>query len=434
MTMHQWRQPDDALRERLRDSRTYWQSEGGAGAPLVAHNEDLAGLDLGEQILVEAQLQGADLRGTRLAHAQLMRAALDGANMAEAVLFDADLSKATAATARFEEVTAARSLWRRADVSRASMIRADLTDARLEGVQALMTDLRGSILQRADLRDASLLGARLEAADLTDAFVDGLLLDVGALQGVIGLDSADGEWAEMPVAQQRRSGAPRSPALEWELRVGDVLRALPDAQVHHGVPDIDFVVMLPGSQFVAVEAMLRARGRDLESKTRRANVVVVPDEERIPATASPANVIPLRELHSWFKRHATGSMPPYGAYALIQRQADRLRAYHTLEEGLRRDPAAVSRIVAWLDARQDDLLTSADRRLVAAALPAHLDSEAFQRAIEWTRSNRRRLENVLDVEAQLRQDGVIDAGTAREVAVEALRLEKDLAATVGPRP
>ena len=200
--MPEWRRPDPALSERLADSLRWFQSEGRDGAPLVAHHEDLSGLDLAEQTLVEAQLQGANLRGARLDSARLGRAQLDGADLTGAFLYHADLAKASAVRALLDRVVARRSLLQRADLSGSSLIGADLTVCQAVGLRAIGSNFFGAILRNADLTGASLLGSSLDDADVRGARTEHLVISVGALARARGVDTTTGERIEFPADEQ----------------------------------------------------------------------------------------------------------------------------------------------------------------------------------------------------------------------------------------
>jgi hypothetical protein len=101
----------------------------------------LAGRDLSECDLVNANLEGADLRDAKLVNANLRYANLKSANLSGANLRYANLKSANLSGANLED----------ANLRDANLVDASLSGANLEG---------------ANLEDASLSGANLEDANL----------------------------------------------------------------------------------------------------------------------------------------------------------------------------------------------------------------------------------------------------------------------------
>jgi uncharacterized protein YjbI with pentapeptide repeats len=132
-------------------------------AGLDLRNASLPQANLSSAVLVGVDLSGADLRGADLRDTDLRKARLVGADLREvrlggARLHEADLRKATLAGADLGG----------ADLEGASLREANLTDGRLT-----LAILRRANLGEADLRGAQLPGARLDGANLWDASLVG---------------------------------------------------------------------------------------------------------------------------------------------------------------------------------------------------------------------------------------------------------------------
>jgi uncharacterized protein YjbI with pentapeptide repeats len=165
------RKPDAILQARLRDSERWRDSSGTEGAPFVAIDEDLSGLDLRGACFVEAMLFDCLFTGSNLAGADLYRADLSGSDFTGAYLHGANLARSQATAASFVRAHLAqakltRAEWTRCDLrelvadgaygDRTSWLRCDLTNASILNVRLSRCSLLGSILQAANL-DSSLL-------------------------------------------------------------------------------------------------------------------------------------------------------------------------------------------------------------------------------------------------------------------------------------
>lgn len=116
---------------------------------------NLAGADLRNAHLQEADLRNANLQGADLTGAHLQEAAFWNANLQEADLTDADLQEAWLAGANLQG---------------ARLRNANLQEAYLSAFfEAPVADLEGADLTGANLEKANLSGVNLEGADLTDA-------------------------------------------------------------------------------------------------------------------------------------------------------------------------------------------------------------------------------------------------------------------------
>lgn len=388
--MPEWRPPSKELTKRLADSHQWWLSEGTEGAPLVAHHEDLSGVDLGEQSLVEAQLQGANLRGARLDSALLMRARLDGADLSGAYLFQADLSRASAIDASLDDVEGPRARLQRADLSRASLVRADLAGAYAAGLEANRADLTAAILRDADLTGATLLGSAMHDLDLFHARTERLVVSQGALAQARGVDDTIGDWIEVSVAVQ-----PTRSVRDFDSRIeADLFRRLEHMpavrRAHTGLREVDFVVELENGSMLAIEVK---GDRTLMLPQVDADVVATPNTDR-PEALPP--IVSFSRLEGWLESFRPSGTSVRAATQLIERQATRLRPYELLLQQAAEDPSTVSRVAAFLDTRQDVMLTGADRPIVSL-LPANLDGVMLDRAVRWADRNRKRIADVLDL-------------------------------------
>jgi len=143
----------------------------------------LAGIDLNEQDLQMAQLQGADLTGASLFDADLSKANLDGASLRGAHLFEADLRQARLVDADLHGANLGNAYLCEADLRRARLDDAYLDGARLAGANLQGASLREAYLGTADLSHADLSGADLTAAQLPRAHLQGAVLVATNLEG-----------------------------------------------------------------------------------------------------------------------------------------------------------------------------------------------------------------------------------------------------------
>jgi hypothetical protein len=184
-------------------------------------------IDLSNQHLAGARLNGADLAISLLTGVNLAGAPLNGAELTDALLEGADL---TGAWLRGADLTAA---WLYgADLTRALLDGANLTDTRLNRVNLTDAKLIGTLLHGADLTGAGfyradLTRARLDGANLTDAVLnradltlaEGLTVDqvVSArpdhttqLPAAIAADPAMGARIEQLAAEREAAAESRS--------------------------------------------------------------------------------------------------------------------------------------------------------------------------------------------------------------------------------
>lgn len=121
----------------------------------------------------------------------------------------------------------------------------------------------------------------------------------------------------------------------------------------------------------------------------------------------------------------------YGAVAVTIRQADRLRPYLALTTLVEADPTAMSRIVVYLDSRQEFLLNSRDRAVVRA-LPAHLSGEMASRSRIWATEHRSELSELLTVASKMRGGKETSTPEASSWARRGIEMEIELARHVRP--
>jgi len=149
---------------------------------------DLAGADLTEFNLVDADLTGANLSNAYLTMIKLMGAKLRGANMSRGYIRDADLTEADLRGVDFTEadLTQAklgRADLRGADLSNANLTGATLTDAQLAQANLNGVSLYGGIMVRTNFTDTKLTGAKLTGSILTGSTFTGTNLARVRLSG-----------------------------------------------------------------------------------------------------------------------------------------------------------------------------------------------------------------------------------------------------------
>ncbi|MGQ0573235.1 MAG: pentapeptide repeat-containing protein [Pseudonocardia sp.] len=190
---------------------------------LLTSTNELGGIDLSGQSLVEVYLRGKNLTGAQLREADLTRVDLRGSVLTGAV-FDAatltgarldaadirsgqltgcdlrgvtarkaDLAGASLREARFDGAELSGVRLPRADLSRSSLRRATLDEADLERARLVGVDARSARMARAratgatlalsDLTGAHLFRIRLVDADLTGTRLDGAMLIRADLSG-----------------------------------------------------------------------------------------------------------------------------------------------------------------------------------------------------------------------------------------------------------
>ncbi|MBA3327525.1 MAG: pentapeptide repeat-containing protein [Solirubrobacterales bacterium] len=398
----------------------YWETDGAAGAPLVMPGADLRQLDLREQILAGAQLQGADLRNSLLDSTVLIRAAFDGARMSGTSLFSADASKATFSDAQLMGAHGLRSTWRRALLARADLTGALLDDTDLRGAELVGARLDRASLVGADLRQAVLLEATFAAADLTDAHLDGAVAGPRTFAGAHGVSGT-------PIVGAH-STPRRRPAneLEFESRVRDHLRERHIEILHGFDPGPDLVAILSDRWFAAIEVSTSSNKDRLFRLADRADLIVVPDDLEVRVAMNGTRVAHLAEADAAVRDLATSRLKPFGASAVLIREAARLRPYLLLARRARVDSSLLSRLSVYLDAR-DPVLLSASDRVFAETLPSHLDGAMAARSAQCAEQHYEELEELLTRAAQLLQGKRSDAEEVTHLARKALALEYQFA-------
>ncbi|MGI8728766.1 MAG: pentapeptide repeat-containing protein [Solirubrobacteraceae bacterium] len=403
----------------------YWETEGARGAPLVMPGADLRQLDLREQVLAGAQLQGADLRNCLLDSAVLIRAALDGARMSGTSLFSADASKATFSDAQLVGAHALRSTWRRSVLVRADLTGALLDDADLRGAELVGARLDRASLVGADLRQSVLLDASFLSADLSDAHLEGSVAGTRTFAGAQGLSSSSLVGAHS--TPRRR----RTDELQFEARVRDHLRDSGIEVLHGFEPGPDLVVVLGGRWFAAIEVSTSANKERLFRLADRADLIVVPDDLDVRVAMNGTPVAHLREADVSVRALATSRLKPFGASAVLIREAARLRPYVLLAKRARVDPSLLSRLSVYLDTR-DPVMLGAGDRVIAEALPAHLDGAMAARSARWANKRHEELDELLSRAAQLLQGKQSTVDEITLLARKALELEYQLAEEARP--
>jgi hypothetical protein len=386
---------------------------------------DLRHLDLREQVLAGAQLQGADLRNSLLDSAVLVRAALDGARMSGTSLFSADASKATLSNAGLVGAHALRSTWRRALMAHADLTGALLDNADLRGAELVGARLDRASLTGADLRQAVLLDATFLAADLSGARLEG---SVAGPRTFMGAHDVSGEPLVGAHSTPRRR---RPDEREFESRVRDHLRKAGIEILHGFEPGPDLVAVLGDRWFAAVEVSTSANKERLFRLADRADLIVVPDDLDVRVAMNGTPVAHLGQAHAGVRSIAPSRLKPFGAAAVLIRQAARLRPYMLLALRAREDPSLLSRLSVYLDTRTPVMLGAGDR-VIADMLPAHLDGAMAARSARWAEQHSEELDALLSRGAQLLQGKQSTVEDATLLARKALELERELAEVAGP--
>jgi uncharacterized protein YjbI with pentapeptide repeats len=381
---------------------------------------DLRQLDLREQILAGAQLQGADLRNSLLDSAVLVRAALDGARMSGTSLFSADASKATLSNARLVGAHALRSTWRRALLAHADLTGALLDNADLRGAELIGARLDRASLAGADLRQAVLLDASFLAADLSDARLEGSVAGPRTFTGAHGVSGKPLVGAHSTPRRRRAN------ELKFESRVRDRLRRAGLEILHGFEPGPDLVAVLHDRWFAAIEVSTSANNERLFRLADRADLIVVPDDLDVRVAMNGTPVAHLADAHAGISSIEPSQLKPFGASAVLIRQAARLRPYMLLGLRAREDPSLLSRLSVYLDTRTPAMLGASDQAL-ADVLPAHLDGAMAARSARWAERHREELDELLSRAAQLRQGKQSTVEDTTHRARKALELESELA-------
>lgn len=413
-------QPSPELRTKLRASRAYWETNGVEGAPLVMPGADLRCLDLREQVLASAELQGADLRNSLLDSAVLVRGVFDGARMSGTSLFSADASKASFADTQLTGTHAVRSKWRRALLARADLTAALLDNADLRGAEFVGARLDRASLVGADLRQAILLRATFAHADLRDANLDGAAAEARTFRGALGVSGIPLVTTQStPRRRQEREAA-------FEVSVRDHLREAGVEVLAGFEPGPDLVAVVRERWFAAIEVSVSADRSRLFRLADRADMIVVPNELRVRSAMNGTPVARLWEAHVVARELGPPRLKPFGAAAVLIRQAARLRPYLILAGSARNDPSFLSRLSVYLDTREP-LLLNGTERAVAERAPAHLDGGMAARGAQWAEHHREELDVLMTSAAQLRQGRQVTLEEVTSLARRALELEYELA-------
>lgn len=172
-------------------------------------NRDFRGIDLSEDILMEANFQDADLSGGNLRGADLSGAILIGTNLQNADLSRAKLLSANLTGADLRNAILDNTDLRGANLTRADLTRTDLTTTQLDGaifeqaklVEANLQDkglggvvfrranMTGARLDRADLSGNQVSGANLSDCSLVEARLSGAIFNLGNMTGADLTDS-----------------------------------------------------------------------------------------------------------------------------------------------------------------------------------------------------------------------------------------------------
>ncbi len=423
---HELRVPDTDLSRRLSLSRDYWKSQGAQGAPLVLPGADLKRMDLREQVLVEAQLQGADLRGSALDSAQLMRAALDGAQMSGASLYLSNLSKATLVEAQLAGVQAPRSKWRSATLTEADFTGAHLDDCDFTGADLLDAKLTRVSAIHSDFSNALLLGASFNGADIAGAMFESAVTGPRTLAGATGL--FQGAPTIVAVKSRRRRTSLHS---QFEADVLAVMQRTGIRTVGGFERGPDFVVELPGEWFAAVEVTGTANRGTLATLADRADLIVVPDDLDVRVAMNDTPITPLLGLEKAILQLQPSRLKPYGAAALLAREAARLQPYLALAARAQADASFISRLSVYLDTKEEFLLGEGDRRF-ARRLPAHLGGDMPARGAAWAQQRAEELRDLLSQSARIQQGAQMNTEAVTQLARQAWHFEHELAAAMQP--
>ena len=166
---------------------------GSFGKPLFMPGDQACDIVGPGRILRHVNLAGCDLENADLSNANLFAANLEGAKLTEADLRNANLSQANLAMANLTGADLRGVDFTGAVLSGIALANADLSGANLEEA-----DLSGIALANADLSGAVLSGANLSGIDLTDADLTGADLSNANLSNAIlrGVDLEGGNLFE----------------------------------------------------------------------------------------------------------------------------------------------------------------------------------------------------------------------------------------------
>jgi hypothetical protein len=149
--------------------------------------------------------------------------------------------------------------------------------------------------------------------------------------------------------------------------------------------------VLRGRWFAAIEVSTSANKERLFRLADHADLVVVPDDLDVRVAMDGTPVAHLGEAHAATQDLATSRLKPFGASAVLIREAARLRPYVLLAKRARVDPSVLSRLSAYLDSRDLMMLGTSDR-VITETLPAHLDGAMASRSARWAEQHYEELE------------------------------------------
>jgi len=154
---------------------------------------DLTGVDLRGSVLADAVFDAATLTDARLDAADIRSGQLTGCDLRSVTAKETDLGGASLREARLDGAELSGARLPRADLSRSSLRRATLDDSDLERARLVGVDARSARMARAraagatlalsDLTGAHLFRIRLVGADLTGTRLDGSMLIRADLSG-----------------------------------------------------------------------------------------------------------------------------------------------------------------------------------------------------------------------------------------------------------
>jgi len=194
------------------------------------NREDERGVvDLRRTVLAGAQLGNAHLANANLVEAHLEGAVLSRAHLEGANLFKAHLGKADLSDAHLEGAMLREANLERAWLPAAHLEQADIRYAHLEDAHLRRAHLEGANLTRAHLDGAHLGDAHLQGADLSGAHLERAILLETHLEGA-NLTSARG----ITVTQLSAAFVDESTALPDGVALTDLMSSSSDAQTQDG--------------------------------------------------------------------------------------------------------------------------------------------------------------------------------------------------------
>jgi uncharacterized protein YjbI with pentapeptide repeats len=162
----------------------------------------LKGADLSEAHLEKADLSEAHLEQAELRSAHLEQAYLNGAHLEKVNLSRAHLEKAYLSEAHLEKAILREAHLEESYLNSASLQEADLSEGHLEGAYLNEAYLKGTFLYKAYLERAFLYKAHLEGAKLSSLPAESITLEQALESGEqhIGPSLADAQWGDVNLA------------------------------------------------------------------------------------------------------------------------------------------------------------------------------------------------------------------------------------------